>query len=389
MAIAQRAFEGIEHDEGGLAREGVIEEASAPSLRRVAASSTPTSRNWRTLAGPIFFRRCRSPVMAGKHREAERIVKVLVIGAGGVGGYFGGRLVQSGADVTFLVRERRARHLAEHGLVIKSTLGDAVLSVPTITATDPGRPFDLILVTCKSYDLESSIEAAMPHMKAGPGLVLPLLNGMAHIDVLRDRFGKDRVLGGLCGIFATLSPAGEVIQMEGLPPRLSFGRFKDQIERNVLEEPARAIERMIGAANFTSKRVEPIEQGLWDKWVVLAAMAGGTCLMRGSIGAIVATDEGKAIMEELLAETSSVAGAAGYAPDEQRLAVGRGILTAQGSDATASMFRDIQNGGATEGDHIIGDLLRRARDFRLATPLLRVANAHLQTYEAERSKAAN
>jgi 2-dehydropantoate 2-reductase len=384
VAIAQRAFEGIEHDEGGLAREGVIEEASAPSL---AASSIPTSRNWRTLAGPIFFRRCRSPVMAGKHRQAERIVKVLVIGAGGVGGYFGGRLVQSGADVTFLVRERRARQLAEHGLVIKSTLGDAVLSVPTITAADPGRPFGLILVTCKSYDLGSSIEAATPHMKAGAGLVLPLLNGMAHIDVLRDRFGKDRVLGGLCGIFATLSPAGEVIQMEGLPPRLSFGRFKDQIERNVLEEPARAIERMMGAANFTSKRVEPIEQGLWEKWALLAVMAAGTCLMRGSVGAIVASDEGKAIMDELLAETTSVARAAGYPPSEQHLNAARGILTAAGSGATASMLRDIQKGGATEGDHIIGDMLRRARKFGLATPLLRVTNAHLQTYAGERKKA--
>jgi 2-dehydropantoate 2-reductase len=324
--------------------------------------------------------------MAGQHREAETGVKVLVIGAGGVGGYFGGRLVQSGADVTFLVRERRARQLAEHGLVIKSAAGDAVLSVPAITAADPGRPFDLVLVTCKSFDLASSIEAATPHMKAGAGLVLPLLNGMAHIDVLRERFGQDRVLGGLCGIFATLSPAGEVIQMEGLPPRLSFGRFKDQIERTVLEEQARAIERMMSAANFNSRRVEPIEQGLWDKWVVLAAMAGGTCLMRASIGAIVASDDGKAIMEELLRETSAVARAAGYPPSEQHLAATRGILTAAGSKATASMLRDIQRGGATEGDHIIGDLLRRARGFGIATPLLRIANAHLQAYEAERAK---
>ena len=159
-------------------------------------------------------------------------MKVLVIGAGGVGGYFGGRLIESGADVTFLVRERRARQLAENGLVIKSAVGDATLPVRTLTAADPGQPFDLVILTCKSYDLQSAIEAAAPHMKAGGGLVLPLLNGMAHIDVLRERFGKDRVLGGLCGIFATLSPAGEVVQMAGLPPRLSFGRFKDQIERD-------------------------------------------------------------------------------------------------------------------------------------------------------------
>ncbi len=315
------------------------------------------------------------------------MVKVLVIGAGGVGGYFGGRLIQAGADVTFLVREKRARQLAESGLVIKSPLGDAAIPARTLTATDPGRAFDLVIITCKSYDLGSAIDAAAPHMQAGAGLALPLLNGMAHVDVLRERFGKDRVLGGLCGIFAMLSSAGEVVQMEGVAPRLSFGRFQDQIRRNVLEEPARAIEAMMSAANFVSKRVEPIEQGLWEKWVMLAVMAGGTCLMRGSVGSIVATDDGKAIMEELLAETASIARAASYPPAEQYLSTVRGILTAAGSGATASMLRDIRKGGATEGEHVIGDLLRRARGFGLSTPLLRIANAHVQTYEAERAKA--
>jgi 2-dehydropantoate 2-reductase len=314
-------------------------------------------------------------------------LKILVVGAGGVGGYFGGRLAESGADVMFLVRNGRAKQLAERGLVIKSPLGDASFPVRTLTAADPGQDFDLIVITCKSYDLPSAIEAATPHMEAGAGLAMPLLNGMAHIDVLRDRFGQDRVLGGLCGIFATLSPAGEVVQMAGLPPRLSFGRFKDQVERKVLEAPAKEIERLFGAANFTSKRVEPIEQGLWDKWVVLAAMAAGTCLMRGSVGSIVAGDDGAAIMEELVAETASVARAAGYAPSDQHLTASRGILTAAGSDATASMLRDIKRGGATEGEHIVGDLLHRAQGFGLATPLLRIANAHLQTYEAERAKS--
>jgi 2-dehydropantoate 2-reductase len=314
-------------------------------------------------------------------------VKVLVIGAGGVGGYFGGRLIESGADVTFLVRPRRARQLAEHGLVIKSVVADATLPVRTLTADDPGRPFDLVIVTCKSYDLGSALDAAAPHMAASAGLALPLLNGMAHIDGMRARFGADRVLGGLCGIFATLSPAGEVVQMAGLPPRLSFGRFRDQVARGVLEEPASAVERMIGKANFAGKRVEPIEQGLWEKWVAIATLAAGTCLMRASIGAIVAAEDGAAIMQELLAETASVARAAGYPPAEPYLASVRGVATAAGSNATASMFRDIQGGGATEGAHIIGDLLRRARSLGVATPLLRLANAHLQAYEAGQRSA--
>jgi 2-dehydropantoate 2-reductase len=313
-------------------------------------------------------------------------VKVLVIGAGGVGGYFGGRLVQAGADVAFLVREKRARQLADHGLVLKSPVGDATLPVRTLTTADRGRPFDLVILSCKSYDLRSAIEATAPHMQAGSQLVMPVLNGMAHIDLLRARFGRDRVLGGLARISATLSPAGEVVQLPGLPPRLVFGRFKDQLERVVLEAPVREIEQGFAAANFLSTRSEPIEQGLWDKWVVLAAMAAGTCLMRGSVGAIVTGDEGTAIMEELLAETASVARAAGYGPGQEHLTASRSVLTAAGSNLSASMLRDIQRNGPTEGEHVVGDMLLRARSLGVATPLLRVANAHLQTYEAERKK---
>ncbi len=316
-------------------------------------------------------------------------MRILVLGAGGVGGYFGGRLIESGADVTFLVREKRAWQLAEHGLVIRSPLGDATLKAATLTAADNGRPFDLVLLTCKSYDLAAAIESVAPHLAAGNGLVIPLLNGMAHIDVLRQRFGADRVIGGLCGIFGTLSPDGVVVQMAGLPPRIAFGRFKDQIERGVLEAQVQRIEEIFKPANFASARVEPIEQGLWDKWVVLAALAASTCLMRGNIGSIVSGDEGNAIMQELFAETVSVARAAGYPPSEQRISAGRDILTDRNSDATASMLRDILKGGTTEGAHIIGDLLRRARGYGLPTPLLRIANAHLQTYETERGRKNN
>jgi 2-dehydropantoate 2-reductase len=391
MAAAERAFEGIEHDQRDLAREGVLQAAIGGDRAELAQSRFILDADIAQLAnarGADILQALQIAGHGGNLIRAETSVKVLVLGAGGVGGYFGGRLIQSGADVTFLVREGRARQLAERGLVIKSAVADATLSVRTLTTADPGQPFDLIIITCKSYDLGSAIDVTAPHMEAGTGLALPLLNGMAHIDVLRDRFGPDRVLGGLCGIFATLSASGEVVQMAGLPPRIAFGRFKDQVDRKVLADQAQSIERLFKSANFVSARVEPIEQGLWDKWVVLAALAAGTCLMRGSVGSIVSGGDGAAIMEEILSETASVARAAGYPPGEQHLATARGILTAAGSNVTASMLRDIQKGGAVEGEHIVGDMLRRARGFGLATPLLRVANTHLQTYEAERSRSA-
>ena len=314
-------------------------------------------------------------------------MKILMLGAGGVGAYFGGRLIESGADVTFLVREGRARQLAENGLVIKSPVGDAKLTVRTLTAADPGEPFDLIILTCKAYDLPSAMDAAAPHMAAGNGLILPLLNGMAHVDTLRARFGADRVLGGVCGIFATLSPAGEMLHLDK-PAIIRFGRFQDQIARQALERETADMEKLFAGANFASKRIEPAEQILWEKWLMLATMAGSTCLMRGSVGAILGADDGTALMQELLAEAISVADAAGFPPSEGHLANARSILLAKGSPASASMLRDIQKGGRIEGDHIIGDLLRRARGFGLDTPLLRIANAHVQTYEAERAKTA-
>ena len=125
-------------------------------------------------------------------------MRILVLGAGGVGGYFGGRLAASGADVTFLVRERRAAQLAARGLVIESPLGDATVPSPqtVISAAPGGAPFDVVLLTCKAYDLASAIESIAPFV--GPqSAVLPLLNGMAHLDALEARFGRARLLGGV------------------------------------------------------------------------------------------------------------------------------------------------------------------------------------------------
>lgn len=314
-------------------------------------------------------------------------MKILVLGAGAVGGYFGGRLAEAGADVAFLVRDRRAKYIADHGLVIRSPIGDAKLLVRTLTAHSEPEDFDLVILTCKAYDLVPAMNAVAPHVSAGNGLVLPLLNGIAHIDTLKERFGPDRVIGGMCQIFAALSSEGEVCHLDK-PARLFFGRFQDQMSRGVLEQQAQNIATQMAKANFTSKLVEPIEQSLWDKWMMLAAMAGATCLMRGSVGHILKTDDGKAILLEIVRETAAVTKAAGYPPSESYLENVRTLLTTPNTAAKASMLRDMERDGDIEAHHLIGDLLRRARDFGVATPILRLANCHLQTYEAERRDRA-
>ena len=153
-------------------------------------------------------------------------MRILILGAGGTGGYFGGRLVQSGADVTFLVRPERGQRLKENGLVIKSPAGDAELEVNTIAAGEAARKFDIVLVTCKAYDLDSALDAIEMHVDAG-AIALPIMNGMAHNDRLRERLGHGRVVGGICQCSTTVNAFGEIEHLNNVA-RMVFGAFADQ-----------------------------------------------------------------------------------------------------------------------------------------------------------------
>jgi len=137
-------------------------------------------------------------------KRGNSLMRVLVVGAGAIGGYFGGRMLQAGRDITFLVRPRRAAELASAGLVIKSPNGDVTLkNPPTVQADAIKNKFDVVLLSCKAYDLTDAIKSFAPAV--GPQTsIIPLLNGMLHLDVLDREFGRERVLGGLCAIAATL-----------------------------------------------------------------------------------------------------------------------------------------------------------------------------------------
>ncbi len=149
-------------------------------------------------------------------------MRVLVVGAWAIGGYFGGRMLQAGRDITFLVRPRRAQELASAGLVIRSPNGDVTLKTPPIVQADTLKDtFDAVLLSCKAYDLDDAIKSFAPAV--GPQTsIVPLLNGMLLLDVLDKAFGRERVLGGLCAIAATLNEAREVIQLQPMQS-LTFG----------------------------------------------------------------------------------------------------------------------------------------------------------------------
>lgn len=306
-------------------------------------------------------------------------MRVLVVGAGAIGGYFGGRLLQSGQDITFLVRPKRAAELASDGLVIKSPGGDVTLKdPPTVQADGLGEKFDVVLLTCKSFDLEDAIKSFAPAV--GPNTaIIPLLNGMSHLDVLDRKFGKERVLGGLCAIAATLNEKREVVQLAPMQS-LGFGERDGGMSDRV-----KAIAQVFAKGSCGAAPSEHVMQDMWEKWVFLASLAASTCLMRTSVGNILAVTGGKDFLLGMLDECSAVSTAEGFPPGGPFFQRTRGMLTTEGSAMTASMFRDIKAGSPVEADHVIGDLVARADVAKIPVPKLRTAYTHLKAYEKQRA----
>ncbi|MDA0275180.1 MAG: ketopantoate reductase family protein [Proteobacteria bacterium] len=308
-------------------------------------------------------------------------MKTLVLGAGGVGGYFGGRMVEAGADVTFLVRPKRAAALAKDGLRIASPYGNATLKVKFVMQDAVKPEYDLVMFTTKAYDLVSGMDAIAPAM-GGTAVVLPFLNGMAHLQVLDERFGRDKVLGGVAYIAAMLAPDGEVRQLAEFQ-RIVFGPRAASQKR-----ACQALSADLAGVKFDWKQLDDIDQAMWEKWVMLATIAGITSLMRAPVGDIVFTGSGEKLTLALLAECAAIARAAGFPPGEAAMATYRGMATAKGSFFGASMMRDIESGGAIEGDHVLGALLALARKHGLATPMLEVSTTHVEAYSARRAREA-
>src|ERR1700744_5071695 len=233
-------------------------------------------------------------------------MRVLVVGAGAIGGYFGGRLLEAGRDVTFLVRPKRASELASAGLVIKSPNGDVTLKNPPVVQADTlAEKFNVVLLSCKAFDLEDAVKSFAPAV--GPKTaIIPLLNGMKHLDVLDNKFGRERVLGGLCAIAVTLNDKREVVQLQPMQS-LTFGERDGKMSDRV-----RAIAEIFASGNFGSVAREQSTQDMWEKWVFLASLAASTSLMRTSVGNILAAPSGKDFLLGMVEEVTAIAAASGH-----------------------------------------------------------------------------
>jgi 2-dehydropantoate 2-reductase len=304
-------------------------------------------------------------------------MRVLVVGAGAIGGYFGGRMLEAGRDVTFLVRPRRASKLASAGLVIKSPNGDVTLkNPPTVQADKLSEKFDVVLLSCKAFDLEDAIRSFTPAV-GDKTAIIPVLNGMLHLDALDRKFGAAHVLGGLCAIAATLNEAREVVQLQPMQS-LTFGE-----RAGGMSDRVRAIAETFSCINGATAS-DHVMQDMWEKWVFLASLAASTSLMRTSVGNILAAPGGKDFLLGILDECSAIAADAGHKPGGPFFQRTHGLLTTEGSPMTASMFRDIKAGLPVEADHVIGDLIVRADAAKIPVPKLRTAYTHLKAYEKQR-----
>ena len=300
-----------------------------------------------------------------------------ILGAGAIGGYYGARLTAAGADVTFLVRPRRAEQLARDGLIVRSPLGDLQLPAKTVLREHVARGYDAIILSCKAYDLEDAIASIKP---AAPGAgIIPLLNGLRHLETLDAVFGADAVLGGTAVIGVTLEPDGTIRHLNKLHG-LTYG------ERSPGQAGfAEALAPVMTSGGFDGRHSHEILQDMWEKFVFLTSSAAMCCLMRGSIGAINRTEFGPSVMLDIFDECSAVATEAGFKPRERFTMTMRGTLTDRELSGTASMLRDLLRGGQVEAEHVVGDMLARARAARLSAPMLRAAYTNLQVYQAGRS----
>lgn len=301
-------------------------------------------------------------------------MKILVVGAGATGGYFGACLAAAGRDVTFLVRERRAAFLERRGLRVVGGRRELRVAPKVTTAGHLGGKFDVVLLTVKAAGLAGAIADLAPAV--GPNTVIvPFMNGMAHMEELGAAFGAGKVLGSTVHLVGTINGDGDIAILNPLA-------------RWTLGEPeggtSGRLEALLAEVSVPGIEVVSAENGLaamWDKWAFIVAAGVVTCLMRGTVGDIAAVPGGTGFVAAVVAETCEVAAAAGFAVPDAERANTLAFLSAPGSAFTSSLYRDVTAGLPNEAEHIVGDFAARAAALEVSVPLTNLALLQLRVHE--------
>ncbi|QXI26295.1 ketopantoate reductase family protein [Pseudomonas vanderleydeniana] len=303
-------------------------------------------------------------------------MRVLIVGAGATGGFFGALLTQAGRDVTFLVRERRAEQLRQQGLRVVTPSKEMHFDPKLVTSDQIVGTYDVILLAVKAYSLDFAL-ADMANAVGPNTVILPLLNGIKHIEQIKDRFGADHLLGCVCKLATNLNDQGTIIQ-QGTFCDVYYGELDGKVSERLLR-----VHNLLSGAGFKAETSSTIRRLLWEKWVLLAAMGCINCLMRGSIGDVVAVKGGLQFANNVIDEVLKIVRTVGEEPSAEFVASARQTLTLADSAQTSSMFRDLLAGRQLESEQIIGDLLTRAANFKIESPLLTLAYANLKVNERQ------
>jgi len=307
-------------------------------------------------------------------------MRILVVGAGATGGYFGARLAQAGQDVTFLLREKRALAVQRDGLTVHSPHGDFHFQPSVLQASQLTGPYDLILLTVKSFGLEAAIKDIAPEVGEDT-MILPVLNGMKHIETLSQRFGEHALLGGLCKINATLDADGHIHQMTPMH-QIYYGELSGEKTARI-----QRVDQAFKEAGFDAFLSETIMTDLWEKWLLLCSFGAITCTMHGNIGQVASAPGGTEFATGIVNEALTTMKAFGYAERAAAVAKVKEAVTDKHSEQTSSMYRDMTQGNPVEADQIVGDLVERAIRVGINVPLLQAAYTHLCVYQKNRQNA--
>jgi 2-dehydropantoate 2-reductase len=307
-------------------------------------------------------------------------MKILVVGAGAVGGFIGGRLLQAGREVDFLVRPGRARQLRERGLRIVDGDRSEEIQATLVSAGALTGAYDLVLLSVKAEALSAAMNDVAPAVGPGTALV-PFLNGMAHLDALTGRFGA-AVLGGTLRIVTQLDPNGDIRQFAP-GGQIEIGEL-DGGKTSRLDTAAEALT----IPDFTVTVPDDIVDAMWAKWVMIATVGAVTSIARGTTGDIAAVTDGAEFAVATLDEAAAVAAAAGHGLGEATHAALGNLVTAAGFPLTSSLSRDLVAGRPTEVENVLGDLIRRGRAAGVPVHRLEAAALTLRVHNQRQAAAA-
>ncbi len=300
-------------------------------------------------------------------------MKIVVMGAGGVGGYFGGRLAQAGHEVSFVARGKHLEALQSKGLTLRSPLGDATIKVKASAKPAELGNAEVVLFAVKLWDTESAAEAIRPLVTKG-GVVIPFQNGVESIERVGAVLGRERAMGGAAYIAARIGEPGEIVQT-GKMARLRFGAV-DPSQRAA----AQAFHVACVGAGIEAELVDDIVRVLWEKFVLLVAISGTTTVSRSRIGSVRADPDLKWLLEAAMRETWQVGRKQGVALADDLVEATLKMVDGLPAEMTSSMHGDLDAGGRLEVPWLSGAVARMAREAGLEAPANRAIYAALKPF---------